>query len=49
MEKLDWREIGQAAENDSKFIITRTMKLYGACRNVIHTLETNNKKSYMSN
>lgn len=32
MEEPGWREIRQEVENDSKFIIIRTMKLYGLCR-----------------
>lgn len=27
VEKVGWREVGQEVENDSKFIIIRTMKL----------------------
>lgn len=48
MEELGLREIRQEVENDSKFIIIRTMKLYGLCG--MQSLDwKQTKKSYMSN
>lgn len=31
VENLNWREVGQADERDSKIIIIKTIALYGTC------------------